>query len=37
MKNITLNIVGLRVLADILKEKEEILKMEIFFFENLTD
>ena len=37
MKNITLNIVGQRVLADILKEKEEILKMNILFFENLDD
>ena len=37
MKNITLNIIGQRILADILKEKEDILKMNILFFENLDD
>jgi len=37
MKNITLNIIGQRILADVLKEKEAIIKMNIFFFENLDD
>jgi DNA-binding response OmpR family regulator len=37
MKNITLNIVGQRILADVLKEKEVIIKMNILFFENLGD
>ena len=37
MKNITLNIIGQRILADILKEKEDIIKMNILFFENLSD
>ena len=37
MKNITLNIIGQRVLADVLKEKEDIIKMNILFFENLSD
>ena len=37
MKNITLNIVGQRILADILKEKKDIIKMDILFFENLSD
>ena len=37
MKNITLNIVGQRVLADVLKEKEDIIKINILFFENLSD
>ena len=37
MKNITLNIIGQRILADILKEKEDIIKMNILFFENLND
>ena len=37
MKNITLNIVGQRILADVLKEKEVIIKMNILFFENLND
>ena len=37
MKNITLNIVGQRVLADVLKEKEDIIKMNILFFETLDD
>ena len=37
MQNITLNIVGQRVLADVLKEKEDIIKMNILFFENLSD
>ena len=37
MKNITLNIVGQRVLTDVLKEKEVIIKMNILFFENLSD
>ena len=35
MKNITLNIVGQRVLADVLKEQEDITKMNVLFFENL--
>lgn len=35
MKNITLNIIGQRVLADILKEKENIVKINILFFETL--
>ena len=37
MKNITLNIIGQRILADALKEKEVIIKMNILFFENLCD
>ena len=37
MKNITLNIIEQRILADILKEKEDIIKMNILFFENLGD
>ena len=37
MKNITLNIIGQRVLADVLKENENIIKMNIFFFENLNN
>ena len=37
MKNITLNIIGQRILADVLKEKEAIIKMNILFFENLND
>ena len=37
MKNITLHIIGQRILADILKEKENIIKMNILFFENLSD
>jgi len=37
MKNITLNIIGQRILADVLKEKEDIIKMNILFFENLGD
>lgn len=37
MKNITLNIIGQRILVDILKEKEDIIKMNILFFENLDD
>ena len=37
MKNITLNIIGQRILADVLKEKEVIIKMNILFFENLSD
>ena len=37
MKNITLNIIGQRILVDILKEKEVIIKMNILFFENLSD
>jgi hypothetical protein len=37
MQNITLHVVGQRVLADILKEKEGIIKMNILFFENLSD
>ena len=37
MKNITLNIIGQRILADVLKEKEDIIKMNILFFENLSD
>ena len=35
MKNITLNIIGQRVLADVLKEKENIVKINILFFETL--
>ena len=37
MKNITLNIIGQRILTDILKEKEVIIKMNILFFEDLAD
>ena len=37
MKNITLNIIGQRILVDVLKEKEDIIKMNILFFENLDD
>ena len=37
MKNITLNIIGQRILFDVLKEKEVIIKMNILFFENLSD
>ena len=37
MKNITLNIIGQRILADVLKEKEDIIKMDILFFETLED
>ena len=37
MQNITLNIIGQRVLANVLKEKEDIIKMNILFFENLSD
>ena len=37
MKNITLNIIGQRILADVLKEKKDIIKMNILFFENLDD
>ena len=37
MKNITLNIIEQRILADVLKEKEDIIKMNILFFENLSD
>ena len=37
MKNITLNIIEQRILADILKEKEDIIEMNILFFENLSD
>ena len=37
MKNITLNIIEQRILADFLKEKEDIIKMNILFFENLGD
>ena len=37
MKNITLNIIGQRILAYVLKEKEAIIKMNVLFFENLTD
>ena len=35
MENITLSIIGQRVLFDVLKERKDILKMEVFFFENL--
>ena len=35
MQNITLSIIGQRVLLDVLKERKDILKMEVFFFENL--
>ena len=37
MKNITLNIIGQRILANVLKEKEDIIKMNILFFETLDD
>ena len=37
MENITLNIIGQRVLADIIKEKKNIIKMNILFFENFND
>jgi len=37
MKNITLNIIGQRILVDILKEKKDIIKMNILFFETLDD
>ena len=37
MQNITLNIIGQRILADILEEKENITKMNILFFGNLND
>jgi len=37
MKNITLNIIGQRILNDILEEKKEILKINIVFFEKLDD
>jgi len=37
MKNITLNIIEQRILADVLKEKEDIIKMDILFFETLDD
>ena len=35
MKNITLNIIGQRILADILIEMKDIIKMDVLFFENL--
>ena len=35
MKNIILHIIGQRILADILREKKEILKMDVIFYENL--
>ncbi len=37
MKNITLYIIGQRILADVLNEKKDIIKMNILFFENLSD
>ena len=37
MKNIILHIIGQRILADILKEKKEIIKMDVIFYENLDD
>ena len=37
MKNITLNIIGQRVLADVLFEKKNIINMEILFFLNFED
>ena len=37
MQNITLDIIGQRILADVLKEKEDIINMNILFFENLDD
>lgn len=37
MKNITLNIIEQRILADVLKEKKDIIKMNILFFETLDD
>ena len=35
MKNIILHIIGQRILADILREKKEIIKMDVIFYENL--
>ena len=35
MKNITLNVIGQRILADILIEMKDIIKMDVLFFENL--
>ena len=37
MKNITLHIIGQRILADILMEKREIIKMDVLFSVNLDD
>ena len=37
MKNITLNIIGQRILADILSEKKDIIQMNVLFFENIND
>ena len=37
MKNITLHIIGQRILTDILMEKKEIIKMNIVFFKDLDD
>ena len=37
MKNITLHIIGQRILVDVLNEKKDIIKMNILFFENLSD
>ena len=37
MENITLNIIGQRILADVLEEKKDIINMNILFFENLDN
>tara|TARA_Y100000590_G_scaffold462847_1_gene628032 strand:+ start:860 stop:1504 length:645 start_codon:yes stop_codon:yes gene_type:complete len=37
MKNITLSIIGQRILADVLKEKQDIIKMDILFFKSPED
>ena len=37
MKNITLHIIGQEILANILKENQDIIKMDILFFENLNN
>ncbi len=37
MTNITLNIIGQRVLTEVFEEKRDIIKMDILFFENLDD
>ena len=37
MKNIILNIVGQRILSEILKENQDILGLEVLYFENLDD
>ena len=37
MENITLSIIGQRVLLDVLKERKDLLNIEVFFFENLEN